>query len=86
MMISRRHNNGFTMIEILVVLIVVGLLAALAVSGQPSDRFLFEGFVPSKGAARENALRRLAGLDVTRVIFEAPHLSLIHLCRCRRAS
>ena len=28
------------------------LLAALAVSGQPSDRFLFEGFVPSKGAAR----------------------------------
>lgn len=49
------------------------LLAALAVSGQPSDRFLFEGFVPSKGAARENALRRLAGLDVTSVIFEAPH-------------
>lgn len=32
MMISRRHNNGFTMIEILVVLIVVGLLAALAVA------------------------------------------------------
>jgi 16S rRNA (cytidine1402-2'-O)-methyltransferase len=49
------------------------LLAALAVSGQPSDRFLFEGFVPSKGAARENALRRLAGLEVTSVIFEAPH-------------
>lgn len=49
------------------------LLAALAVSGQPSDRFLFEGFVPAKGAARENALRRLAGLDVTSVIFEAPH-------------
>ena len=47
------------------------LLAALAVSGQPSDR-LFEGFV-LKGAARENALRRLAGLEVTSVIFEAPH-------------
>jgi siroheme synthase len=62
------------------------LLAALAVSGQPSDRFLFEGFVPSKGAARENALRRLAGLEVTSVIFEAPHrvVSLLESLAGRR--
>jgi 16S rRNA (cytidine1402-2'-O)-methyltransferase len=49
------------------------LLAALAVSGQPSDRFLFEGFLPAKGAARERAIQRLAGLDITSIVFEAPH-------------
>ncbi|WP_101674537.1 16S rRNA (cytidine(1402)-2'-O)-methyltransferase [Alloalcanivorax mobilis] len=49
------------------------LLAALAVSGQPSDRFLFEGFLPAKGAVREKAIERLARLDITSIIFEAPH-------------
>ncbi|MBL7251792.1 16S rRNA (cytidine(1402)-2'-O)-methyltransferase [Alloalcanivorax sp. C16-2] len=55
------------------------LLAALAVAGQPSDRFLFEGFLPAKGAARERALERLAGSDATTLIYEAPHrvLSLL---------
>lgn len=49
------------------------LLAALAVAGQPSDRFLFEGFLPAKGAAREHALRRIATAQVTTLIYEAPH-------------
>lgn len=55
------------------------LLAALAVAGQPSDRFLFEGFLPAKGAARERAIERLAALDVTAIVYEAPHrvLSLL---------
>ncbi|MBF5055279.1 tetrapyrrole methylase family protein [Alcanivorax sp. 521-1] len=55
------------------------LLAALAVAGQPSDRFQFEGFLPAKGAARERALERLAGSDATTLIYEAPHrvLSLL---------
>ena len=35
------------------------LLAALAAAGQPSDRFVFEGFVPSKGAPRQQAIERL---------------------------
>ncbi len=49
------------------------LLAALAVAGQPSDRFLFEGFLPAKGAAREQALQRLAAAQLTTIIYEAPH-------------
>lgn len=55
------------------------LLAALAVAGQPSDRFVFEGFLPAKGAGRERALERLAGSDATTLIYEAPHrvLSLL---------
>ena len=55
------------------------LLAALAVAGQPSDRFLFEGFLPAKGAARQQAVDRLAGQAMTTIVYEAPHrvLSLL---------
>jgi 16S rRNA (cytidine1402-2'-O)-methyltransferase len=55
------------------------LLAALAAAGQPSDRFLFEGFVPAKGATRQQAIARLAGLSVTSIIYEAPHRVLSFL-------
>lgn len=55
------------------------LLAALAVAGLPTDRFVFEGFLPSKGGGRQAALRRLAAGEATSVIYEAPHriLSLL---------
>ena len=55
------------------------LLAALAAVGQPSDRFLFEGFVPAKGAPRQQAIARLAALSVTSIIYEAPHRVLSFL-------
>lgn len=55
------------------------LLAALAAAGQPSDRFLFEGFVPAKGAPRQQAIDRLAKLSVTSIIYEAPHRVLSFL-------
>ena len=34
-------------------------IAALSVAGLPSDRFLFEGFLPAKGAARRERLNKL---------------------------
>jgi 16S rRNA (cytidine1402-2'-O)-methyltransferase len=46
---------------------------ALAVSGLPSDRFCFEGFLPRTGGARRARLRDLAGDDRTLILFEAPH-------------
>jgi 16S rRNA (cytidine1402-2'-O)-methyltransferase len=46
---------------------------ALAVSGLPSDRFVFEGFLPRSGAARRARLRLLAAEPRTLVFFEAPH-------------
>ena len=55
------------------------LLAALAAAGQPSDRFLFEGFVPAKGAPRQQAIERLAKLSATSIIYEAPHRVLSFL-------
>jgi 16S rRNA (cytidine1402-2'-O)-methyltransferase len=46
---------------------------ALAVSGLPSDRFCFEGFLPRKPGERRARLAALAGEERTLVLFEAPH-------------
>ncbi|WP_061298649.1 16S rRNA (cytidine(1402)-2'-O)-methyltransferase [Herbidospora cretacea] len=46
---------------------------ALAISGLPSDRFCFEGFLPRKAGDRARRLERLAAEERTMVFFEAPH-------------
>jgi 16S rRNA (cytidine1402-2'-O)-methyltransferase len=46
------------------------LLAALAVAGLPSDRFLFAGFLPAKDKARRDALAALANVPATLVFYE----------------
>lgn len=46
-------------------------LGALSASGFTADRFLFAGFLPRKGGAREEALRSLAAAAVTLVVYEA---------------
>jgi 16S rRNA (cytidine1402-2'-O)-methyltransferase len=46
---------------------------ALALSGLPSDRFVFEGFLPRTGSGRRGRLRELAAEPRTLVFFEAPH-------------
>ena len=46
--------------------------AALAVSGLPSDRFCFEGFLPRRGGERTRRLAELAGQPRTMVLFESP--------------
>lgn len=48
------------------------VLTALAVSGLPTDRFTFEGFVPRKPGERASALRALAAETRTMVFFDAP--------------
>ena len=47
-------------------------IAALAVSGLPSDRFLFAGFLPVKQAARRKTLKELSAVRATLVLFESP--------------
>lgn len=48
------------------------VLTALALSGLPTDRFSFEGFVPRKTSERESSLRDLAHEPRTMVFFESP--------------
>jgi len=47
-------------------------LAALSVSGLPTDRFLFVGFLPSRAGPRRRALDELAGVTSTLVVYESP--------------
>lgn len=49
------------------------LLAALSVAGMPTDRFVFEGFLPAKTLARRERLQALAREERTLVFFEASH-------------
>lgn len=48
-------------------------IAALSVAGVPTDRFVFEGFLPAKAAARGERLRQLAREERTLIFYEAPH-------------
>jgi 16S rRNA (cytidine1402-2'-O)-methyltransferase len=48
-------------------------IAALSAAGLPTDRFVFEGFLPAKSAARRHRLEKLAGETRTLVFYEAPH-------------
>jgi 16S rRNA (cytidine1402-2'-O)-methyltransferase len=48
------------------------LLAALVLSGLPSDRFLFAGFLPPRSAARRQEIRALAAIPATLIFYEAP--------------
>lgn len=48
-------------------------MAALSASGLPSDKFIFEGFLPAKTTARQNRLSELKQESRTLIFYEAPH-------------
>ena len=54
-------------------------LAALAVSGMPTDRFAFEGFLPNKTTARKKKLSEFAKKKSTIICYESPHRLLASL-------
>ncbi|RDV29000.1 16S rRNA (cytidine(1402)-2'-O)-methyltransferase [Alteromonas aestuariivivens] len=47
-------------------------ITALSASGLPTDRFIFEGFLPVKSQARTNLLQSLSDRTCTSVFYEAP--------------
>ncbi|WP_448191808.1 16S rRNA (cytidine(1402)-2'-O)-methyltransferase [Azospirillum sp. sgz301742] len=47
------------------------VLTGLVLSGLPSDRFLFAGFLPNKSAARRTALGELAAVPATLIFYES---------------
>jgi len=49
------------------------VIAALSVAGLPSDRFMFEGFLPAKQHARQATLTALVRERRTMIFYEAPH-------------
>lgn len=55
------------------------VIAALSVGGLPTDRFVFEGFLPARAGPRRKRLQELAEETRTLVFFEAPHRVLASL-------
>lgn len=49
------------------------IITALCAAGLPSDRFIFEGFLPAKGQARRKALQGMAEQTATLVFYESSH-------------
>ncbi|MBX8575990.1 16S rRNA (cytidine(1402)-2'-O)-methyltransferase [Pseudomonas cichorii] len=49
------------------------LIAALSAAGLPSDRFIFEGFLPAKAVGRKSRLEVLREEPRTLIFYEAPH-------------
>lgn len=47
-------------------------ICALTVSGLPSDRFLFAGFIPSASGARKSFLENLSSVQATVILYESP--------------
>lgn len=67
--VRQAHLSGFTVQAIPG---ASAALTALASSGIPCDRFLFEGFLPAR-KGRQTRLKELAESDVTVVLFESVH-------------
>lgn len=61
------------------------VLTALALSGLPTDRFAFEGFLPRKAGDRARVLAEVAQEQRTLIFFEAPHRLLATLAAMAEA-
>jgi len=53
------------------------IISALSVAGLPTDRFVFEGFLPGKAASRRARLEQLQAETRTLVFYESPHRVLV---------
>lgn len=69
-LIQMARENGIAMT---VVPGAVALITALSLSGLPSDRFIFEGFLPVKSSARRRRLEFFKGEERTVIFYESPH-------------
>ncbi len=75
-------QNGVTVISIPG---PCALVCALAVSGLPTGRFTFEGFLPMNKKNRAAHLQMLTGEQRTMIFYEAPHKLATTLCDLRDA-
>jgi len=62
-----------TDIEVIPIPGASAVIAALSVSGLPTDSFFFSGFLPRKKGKRERRLKELKDLASTLIFYEAPH-------------
>ena len=75
-LVKEARING---IDIICVPGPCSLLTALVSSGFPSSKFILEGFLPKKAIIRKKVILEISKNEKTSILFEAPHLSLIHI-------
>lgn len=49
------------------------VVAGIVLSGMPTDKFIFEGFLPRKSGARKNRLKQFLNEKRTIILYESPH-------------
>jgi len=79
-LVNLAHQRGIKVVPIPGACAVV---TALSVSGLPTDRFTFEGYLPAKSAARKKKLNNLIEETRTLIFYESPHRiidSLADMC------
>lgn len=69
-LVKKVHEQGYKVVPVPGPCAVI---AALCSAGLPTDRFVFEGFLPAKAAARRSRLQELQTEVRTLVFYEAPH-------------
>lgn len=69
-LVKQAHEAG---IKVIPVPGASAMVAALSVSGLPSDRFVFEGFLPAKQSARRQKLTQLSDESRTMIFYESSH-------------
>lgn len=69
-LVKTAHQAGITVVPIVGACALIG---ALSVSGLPSDKFSFMGFLPAKAVGRQKALQEMANKSETLIFYEAPH-------------
>lgn len=69
-LVRRAREDG---VQVVPVPGACAFVAALSAAGLPSDRFIFEGFLPPKTGARQKHLQSLAAETRTLIFYEAPH-------------
>ena len=69
-LINLAINNNVTIIPIPG---VSAIITALSISGLPSDRFSFEGFLPKKVNLRRKLIQDLKDKEQTLILYESPH-------------
>lgn len=69
-LVQRAHEAG---IRVSALPGPVAAIVALSASGLPSDRFMFEGFLPPKESARHARLEQLRALEMTVILYASPH-------------
>ena len=69
-LIKEARSNG---INVICIPGPCAAITALASSGMPSSKFIFEGFLPKKNSERDKLLLEISKNDKTTILFESPH-------------